>query len=271
MSKISLIENSYAFVNESILNLRRSRRDTTYLSFAILHLIQGLELMLKHVLREEHSLLIYENVDRPTNTVSLSQCLVRLKNIPDINIDAKEEKVIKRAISQRNKIVHYEYELNHFHQHTIYLELFEFVHYFHNKHVGWELHEMIDEKLWRTEAELLAEFKSEMVIYKGRELPNYLPLDMLISQKYKALRQKKNGIVKYFPRIPYGDNGTNYFDAPCPDCGVEQGEFHAGYCDIEKCTACGQQLLMCLVLDKRCNVEYWIPTKKQQLEDAVCV
>ena len=249
MIKITLIENSYTFVNESILNLRRSRSDATYLSFAILHLIQGLELMLKYVLREEHSLLIYENIDKPTNTVSLSQCLVRLKNIAHINIDDKEEKIIKRAISQRNKIVHY----------------------FHNKHVGRELHECIDEKLWRTEAELLAEFKSDMVTYKGRELPNFLPLEILVSQKYKALRQKKNGNTKYFPRIPYGEKGTNYFDAPCPDCGVERGEYHAGYCDIECCTACGYQLLMCLLSEKRCNVEYWIPNKNQSIETAVCV
>jgi hypothetical protein len=276
MIKITLIENSYTFVNESILNLRRSRKDATYLSFAILHLIQGLELMLKYVLREEHSLLIYENIDKPTNTVSLSQCLVRLKNIPNINIDAKEEKVIKRAILQRNKIVHFEYELNHFHQHTVFVELFEFVHYFHNKHLNCELHEYINKKLWRTEAELLAEFKSETVIYKGRELPNYLPLDILVSQKYKALRQKKDGVIKYYPRVPWGcENGTNYYiknfgtDAPCPDCGVESGEYHDGGCDMERCTACGEQLLMCFISETRCNVEYWILKKKQKLEYAV--
>ena len=66
--------------------------------------------MLKHVLRNEHSILIYENIDNPTNTVSLSQCLVRLKNIANVNINEKEEKIINRAISQRNKIVHYEYD-----------------------------------------------------------------------------------------------------------------------------------------------------------------
>ena len=209
MSKITLIENSYAFVNEAILNARRSKRDATYHSFAILHLIQGLELMLKHVLRQEHPILIYENVDNPSYTVSLSQCLVRLKNIANVDINKKEEKIIKRAISQRNKIVHYEYEINYFHQRSVFVELFEFVHYFHKRHVGSELHDHIDEKLWRTEAELLAEFKNEWVTYKGRSLPNYLPLEILVSQKYRALRQNKNDKVKYYPRVAYGEKNVS--------------------------------------------------------------
>lgn len=264
MSKISLIENSYTFVNEAILNSRKGKRDNKYLSFSILHLIQGLELMLKHVFRNEHPILIFENVDNPNNTVGLSQCLVRLKSIANVDIDEKEEKVIKRAISQRNKIVHFEYEINPFHQHSIFIQLFEFVHYFHKKHIGTELHEHIDEKLWRTEAELLAEFKNEWVEYKGKKLPIYLPLEIVVSQKYKALRQIKDGVTKYFPREVHSSN--SHFDGPCPDCGVDTGEYHAGYCDIEKCTVCGGQLLMCIVSPEKCNVEYWILKKGQELE-----
>lgn len=30
----------------------------------------------------------------------------------------------------------------------------------------------------------------------------------------------------------------------CPDCGVEEGEYHLDSCDIELCTKCGRQVLM---------------------------
>ena len=259
-------------MNESILNSRRAKRDDKYLAFAILHLIQGLELMMKHVLRQEHPVLIQENIDNPSsNTVSIRQCLERLKNIAQIDIDEKEEKIINRAIAQRNKIVHYEYDANPFHQFSVFVELFEFVHYFHKKHVGSELHDFIDEKLWRAEAELLAQFKGEWVIYKGKKLPNYLPLEIVVAQKYKALRQSIDGECKYYPREIYGvnDNSQGFdFEGPCPDCGVDKGEYHTGYCDIEMCTICGGQLLMCLVSEERCNVEYWILKKNQKLENA---
>lgn len=264
MSKISLIENSYVFINEAILNSRKGKRDVKYLSFSILHLIQGLELMLKHVLKNEHPILIYENVDNPNNTVSLSQCLMRLKSIANVDIDEKEDKIIKRAIAQRNKIVHFEYEINKYHQRSIFVQLFEFIHYFHKKHIGDELHNHISEKLWHTEAELLAEFKNEWVEYKGRKRPNDFPLEIVTSQKYTAFRQRKNGVTKYFPRevhkIYPNLNGS------CPDCGVELGEYHLSFCDIEKCTICGEQLLGCLVSTEKCNPEYWILKKDQKLE-----
>ena len=85
--KLKLLDNSYIFINESITNARKSKRAPQYWTFAILHLIQGLELLMKHILEMEHSILIYENIDRPRNTVTLSQALERLQTIASIDID----------------------------------------------------------------------------------------------------------------------------------------------------------------------------------------
>jgi len=150
-------------MNESITNARRAKRVSSYWAFAILHFIQGLKLLLKHLLETEHSCLIYENIDNQLNTATLKQALERLNSITSIDISESEIRIIRRASSLRNKVVHHEYELNLEHFKSVYLQLFEFIHHFHTKHLDSELHDHINEKLWRTEAQLLAVFREESV------------------------------------------------------------------------------------------------------------
>ena len=260
-STVTLLENASVFIDEAIRNSRRAKRESRYWAFAILHLIQGLELLMKHVLQQQHPLFIFENIDSPKNTIGLSLCLERLKSIAKIELDAKEERVIKRASAQRNKIVHHEYDLNPAYYRTVFVELFEFVHYFYAKHLHGELHDHIDPKLWRTEAELLAQFDNEWVTYRGRRLPSSLPLNIVVAQRYTSLRKLDSAGHSYVLREAYlGEFGPN-----CPDCGVNHSEIHTFLCDIERCPSCGGQLLMCLVSPEACNVEYWMPIRGKGL------
>lgn len=216
---------------------------------------------MKHVLQLQHPLFIFEDIDNPKNTVSLVLCLDRLQNIAKIQIDEKEKRAIKRASTQRNKIVHHEYDLNPDYYRSVFVELFEFVHYFHAKHLQGELHDRIESKLWRTEAELLAQFSNEWVTYRGIRLPSRLPFDIVIAQRYTTVRKFAEGGYTYLAREKY----LGEFGPECDDCGVNIGELHTAFCDIERCPSCDGQLLMCLVSPEKCNVEYWIPTRGKGL------
>ncbi len=208
------------------------------------------------------SLFIFEDIDNPKNTASLTLCLSRLKSIAKIEVDEKEERAIKRASTQRNKIVHYEHDLNPDYYRSVFVGLFEFIHYFHAKHLQGELHDRIDPKLWRIEAELLSQFDNEWVTYRGKRLPSKLPFDIVVAQRYSMVRKSTVTGFDYLPRERYdGSLGPE-----CPDCGVNADEFHTAFCDIECCPSCGHQLLMCLVSTADyCNVEYWLPVKGKGL------
>ncbi|MCP3681321.1 MAG: hypothetical protein GY861_01400 [bacterium] len=241
-TELTILDNSYNFINESIIYYRKAKRDPKYWSFAVFLIIQGIELLLKQVLKSEHPILIFENIDKPKHTVSISQALDRLISISNIELDDKEVRLIKKAIVYRNLILHYEISFNNKEFKNIYSQLFEFVHYFHRRHLNKDLHEVVLKKLWNTEAELMNYFKRETVFYHGVEVAKSTPAEIL---EY----QKLDGILlgdKYYRRIKYGDEDFKWSGNPCHDCGCLKGQYHLDDCDVEECPICSGQFLACV-------------------------
>ncbi len=94
--------------------------------FAILHITQSIELMLKHVLKSVHPILIFEDVDNPRKSVSIERALGRLQTA-GVLVGEKEKLVIRKVADYRNLVVHYEFELHRFECKKVYAQLFEFV------------------------------------------------------------------------------------------------------------------------------------------------
>jgi HEPN domain-containing protein len=246
-SKLSLIENSDSFLNQSLRHYRKASRNVHEWPFAILHLTQSIELMLKEALRNTHRILIFEDIDHPKLTVSLETALSRLELVSNVSVGEKEKINIRRAADYRNRIVHYEFELNRFECKKIFAQLFEFIHFFHAKYLKRETHEHIARDLWPLEARLMTYFRKEFVLYNGVDMHRDNPKDIMDAQKVIFFENKG----KKYPRLTYGTEtgwlklNPMFADIPCHDCGVVKGQFHADGCDVEECPKCARQLLGC--------------------------
>lgn len=244
--RLSLIENAYSFLNQSLRHYRKTTRNVQEWPFALLHITQSLELMLKHLLKEIHPILIYEDIDRPKRTVSLEQALARLESV-GISIEEKERIVIRKAAEYRNRVVHYEFELNKFEWKKVYAQLFEFVHFFHHKHLKTEMHSNVRKENWPVEARLMRYFRENFVLYNGVEMHKDNPKDIVDAQRIQHFAKGP----RIYKRFRYGDEptwlamGPGFAEIPCHDCGVQKGQYHTEGCDVEECPKCHGQLLGC--------------------------
>lgn len=246
--KYSLLENSYNFLNESLRHVKKTSRNIHDWPFAIFNIIQAMELLLKHILRTHHPILIYENIDKPKNTVSINQALERLISIAKVYVDEKDKRAIHQAIKYRNLILHYEFNVNSIQYKNIYSQLFEFIHHFHHKHLKSELHNKIQRDLWGIEARLIKYFKTNFVIYNGVEVNKTHPHEIVKAQNHIGYYLND---AEYY-RIKYGDEKygdeiipSNWADIPCHDCAVLKGQYHTDGCDVEQCPKCREQALGC--------------------------
>ena len=242
---MTLLENSYDFLNESLRAAERAEQAPKTLKFALLHIVQAIELLLKARLQAEHPSLIYENVGRRGKTVSLDQAVIRVGHTTQIHLSVKEQRAIRKAREWRDAIVHHEFELPEYQVESVYTQLFEFMSSFHNDHTTFgELHRNIDESLWDTEARLIHSFRNDFVIYNGVEVPRWWPTEVMKWQTQTLMKLQGTE----HKALPYGvEPGweVNADLAPCHDCGVVKGMFHMEGCDVEACPRCFGQLITC--------------------------
>lgn len=243
--RMTLLENSYDFLNESLAASERAEEQPKALKFAVLHIVQAIELLLKARLQAEHPSLVYENVDRRGKTVSLHQAVARIVGTTVIHLSSKEQRAIRKATEWRDAIVHHEFELPEYQVESVYTQLFEFISSFHNDHTTFgELHRHIDPSLWNAEARLIDSFRNDFVIYNGVEVPRWWPTEVMKWQT--ATLMELNG--NEYEALPYGvEPGweVNADLTPCHDCGVVKGMFHMEGCDVEACPRCFGQLITC--------------------------
>ncbi len=244
--RMSLRENAYDFLSESLRAAQDANTRPHAWKFAILHAVHAIELLLKARLQAEHPALIYENVDRRGNTVSFQLAVERIGNLARIDLSPRERRALRKAQKLRDSIVHFEFEMNEYEVTSVYVQLFEFLMRFHDEHTDFgALHDHIDPALWAKEAELIEFFRREHVVYRGVEVFKGWPAEIVRAQSEPTI--ELHGTT--FQRLRRGEEpywavreSTAY---SCHDCAVLKGEYHVLTCDMEACPRCFGQLISC--------------------------
>lgn len=143
--KLTLLHNSHNFLNEALMKAISAEKKIDDWKFAILFLVQSIELSLKEKLSREHSILIYKNIDNREQTVTTSQCINRLKNICNVELNNEDIEAIAQASKIRNAIVHSEFELSTDIVKLVFAKLLRFLESFHRNHLQENILEIIDE------------------------------------------------------------------------------------------------------------------------------
>lgn len=144
--KHTIESNAHAFLGEAVDKALLAKNDKTHWQFAILHLVQSLELSLKTRLKNINAILVYENIDNPKHMVSVTRAIQRLEQplIGGVHIGETDKIKIVKAIELRNQITHAEFEYSEFYAEKKFFELYAFVVYFQATFLEMEVEEIID-------------------------------------------------------------------------------------------------------------------------------
>lgn len=263
--RMTLLENAYDFLNESLRSTVEAERRPSAWKFAVLNVVQAIELLLKARLYAVHPVLVYENVDRRSRTVSLTLAVERIIGAAGIDLTNREQRTIRKAQRWRDSIVHHEFEMSTYEVESVYVGLFEFLQRFHDEHTDFGvLHDKIDRMLWKKEAELMEFFRREFVTYNGMEVIRSWPAK-IVSAQSETVIPLHDGV---FDRVRFGrEIGWPSPPAhPCHDCAVVSGQIHVVSCDVEQCPRCMGQLIGCGCLWDEGPTDAEIESREPQAE-----
>jgi hypothetical protein len=104
--ELSLYDNAIDSIQHGIEHYIIDRVDARRYKYAILQLSQGVALLLKERLRQEHPSFIFTNVAEETKTVDIEAAIIRLEKIAKIDLGHARDTILELG-SLRNKIEHY--------------------------------------------------------------------------------------------------------------------------------------------------------------------
>lgn len=151
--QLGLLGNGIDFIQSGIEHFfLKDDPDPRAHKYAILHLFAGVLLLLKERLRKEHWSLIFKDLARAgeadATTVDFDQALQRLRSCSKLSIGDRDAALLRKAQVLRNRLEHYEFELNLRESQNLIGRLAEFTYLFLRDHLDTELEDHLSSEVW---------------------------------------------------------------------------------------------------------------------------
>ena len=149
--QLDLLNNSISYFREAVSYAQQDPIETNHWKFAIVHVVQAMELAFKERLRRIHPLFIYESVDKAERTLSLKGALGRLRNarIGNVPISDSDSRKIEKAFDLRNELTHFEFNHPQEQIELKFAEIFSFMIFFYRSELGLDTTDFVAEEQHR--------------------------------------------------------------------------------------------------------------------------
>lgn len=274
--KLSLLENSHAFLKEAVVKAIDATTDIRQLQFAILNVVQSLELSLKAALNEIHPAFIYENIDTPKYTVNTQQALQRLENpaIGNVPFSSEDKKKIGRAIKARNEITHADINMPAQHAAMKFIEIFAFVSEFQQSKLNTAVSDLIPEKhfvhllnIQKLSSELVSRAEERIAKEKIhpdfiRECPNCCEQTFVIEDGieicYTCMKTETITVCPHCNEPFFESDLESFFGDIDSDYCEGRIEIHNsyGYSDFDACPSCLTEIRRKIQTQRAADDEY---------------
>jgi hypothetical protein len=262
---LSILDNSHAFFIEAIEKVVIAQEETRNWQFAVLHLIQSLELTLKEALRKIHPVFIYDDIEKRTNTITISKALSRIQDpaIGNIQFTEHQKSGIKSAIHIRNAFVHSELHLTPQHAEANFFIVFELLVEIQKTILGYDIREIVPDELLAKIIEI--EQTKKLLVKQANDIIDKIPANSIriwdcpecLANTFFAYIDEKEGncltcristtlIRCDYCKLPYFEDelenfynklDTDYFE------GIETIENDYGYANYSACSNCMPRIL----------------------------
>lgn len=228
-----LLENGIDSIKHGVEHFIEGDKDPWNFKYAVLHVFQGIELILKEKLFRVNPLLIYANIDQRINdssrTITFDKLIARLENL-GVKLSKTHLETCKEIQVVRNRIEHRDVSFNVDEVQSLIGESIKFLIDFLKSELNDNLQNRVEEQKYKILVKMIDYYEERLRIAQ-REIEEYLnrldPKDASLYEKVSCPECFNETVL-----LPPGRLGT----VRCYYCGEE---FYA-----EECARCGTIVLI---------------------------